>query len=400
MKPTLFPISLVMLVSSVFADPGDFDGSFGTSGSGAGNTVFAVTVQPDGKILAAGSLQSVNDDAGTVLRKHLVRFNANGSVDRGFGANDKGTNGPVYGLAVQADGKILVGGDFTSVSDASGDYGRRNVARFNADGSVDTGFGSEGHGPAGAVRAVVAVPDGKILVAGDFTSLTDPLGTVNRHRIARLDGDGSIDTTFGSEGKGFDDFVVSIAVQADGKIIAGGNFLNVDDANGSHSRRRFARLESDGSVDSDFGSPDKGVLFGDNVRNVLIQADGKILIAGGFSFIEDSVATHTRRCIARLNSDGSVDTGFGSHDNGVVGFVFGLSQQADGKILAAGQFTSVRDSTGTYGRLRVARFNADGSVDTGFGSDGLGAIWMSMRWRSSRMEESSSVEPLPRSPIR
>ena len=129
---------------------------------------------------------------GTTTRNHIGRLNADGSLDTSF---DPGANGAVYALAVQADGKILVGGYFTTLGGGgTGTTTRNYIGRLNADGSLDTSFDP---GANGAVYALAVQADGKILVGGDFTTLGGGgTGTTTRNHIGRLNADGSLDTSF------------------------------------------------------------------------------------------------------------------------------------------------------------------------------------------------------------
>src|SRR5262249_40131529 len=145
---------------------------------------------------------------------YLVRLNADGTRDLGFAP--AAINNELRGLAVQPDGRIVVGGRFTGVGGA----GRGRVARLNADGSLDATF-DPGSGANDGVRALVLQPDGRVLIAGQFTSVN---GTP-RNRIARLNADGSLDPTF-DPGTGADAQVRTLALQSDGRVLAGGEFTN------------------------------------------------------------------------------------------------------------------------------------------------------------------------------
>ena len=244
---------------------------------------------------------------------------------------DPNANNDVRVLAVQADGKILVGGFFTSI----GGQTRNRIALLNPDGSLDATFDPN------ANQGVFAVPvqaDGKILVGGYFTSM----GGQTRNRIARLSPDGSLDATFdpnvtGTTGTGA---VFAVAVQADGKILVGGDFTSIS----GQTRNNIARLNPDGSLDASF---DPNASF--FVEALAVQADGKILVGGTFI----SIGGETRYGIARLNPDGSLDASF---DANAKYFVFAVAVQADGKILVGGAFQFI----GGQPRNRIARLTATG----------------------------------------
>jgi uncharacterized delta-60 repeat protein len=247
---------------------------------------------------------------------------------------DPNANGLVNALAVQSDGKILVGGSFTQI----GGQTRNRIARLNPDGTVDTTFNPNADN---TVSTIAIQPDGKILVGGAFNQI----GGQTRRRIARLNSDGSLDTTFPDLGAG--SVLVSsvsafvIALQSDGKILIGGNFTFV--YMNAPSFQTLARLNSDGRVDTSF-SPDSSISF---VTAVVIQPDGKILVG-------------TSSGIARLNSNGTLDTTFTNFSAN--NDVNTIALQSNGKILIGGIFNQVSNQS----RLCTARLNTNGSLDTTF----------------------------------
>ncbi|MCX6878768.1 MAG: choice-of-anchor D domain-containing protein [Verrucomicrobia bacterium] len=287
--------------------------------------VISLGLQADGKILIGGWFTTVSG----LTRNHIARLNADGSLDTGFNPN---ADSAVVSLTVQADGKILMGGWFTTV----GGVARNNIARLNANGSLDTGFNPNA---SDLVHCLAVQADGKILMSGSFTSV----GGMARNRIARLHADGSLDPGFNPDASSD---VVALALQADGKILMGGEFTTV----GGVARNRIARLNADGSLDTGFNPNVNG-----RVVTLALQADGKILVGGFFG----TVGGVARACIARLNADGSLDAGFNPNSDG---WVDSLAVQADGKILMGGYFFTVGGTT----RNSIARLNADGSLDTGF----------------------------------
>ena len=313
---------------------GSLDTDF-NPGAGPNNYVYSVAVQGDGKILIGGDFTSYNGTS----RNRIARLNADGTLDADFNPGT-GTNSSVNSVAVQADGKILIGGRFTSYNGT----GRGGIARLNADGSPDTGFNS-GAGTNSSVNSVAVQADGKILIGGTFTSYN---GT-DRAGIARLNANGSLDTDF-NPGSGANSSVESVAVQADGNILIGGGFTFY---NGT-GRNRIARLKTDGTLDTDF---DPGAGTTSIVLSVAVQADGQILIGGNFT----SYNNMGRNRITRLNANGSPDTGFNS-GAGADGPVYSFAVQGDGKILIGGSFFTYNNA----GRIFIARLNADGTLDTGF----------------------------------
>jgi len=198
-------------------------------------------------------------------------------------------NNVVHAIAVQADGKIVIGGSFTTV----GGFQRNRIARLHADGKVDQSFNPD-NGPNFSVFALAVQTDGKIVMVGDFTEVND----VSRNRIARLNNDGSLDQSF-NPGSGANNRIYALALQADGKIVIGGSFTSVRGA----ERNRIARFNTDGIVDPNF---DTGTGANGDVYAIAVQADGKIVIGGRFTILRGA----ERNRIARFNTDGVVDPNF------------------------------------------------------------------------------------------
>jgi uncharacterized delta-60 repeat protein len=311
------------------------------NGDGAYNDILCTAVQADGKIIIGGEFISYNGTG----RNRIARLNADGSLDTGFDPGT-GANGIIQSTTIQADGKIIIGGEFTSYNGT----GRNYIARVNADGSLDTGFNPV-TGASGAIRSTAVQSDGKIIIGGSFTSYN---GT-GRNNIARLNADGSLDTGF-DPGTGANDIIWSTAVQSDGKIIIGGGFTSF---NGT-ARNRIARLNADGSLDTGF---DPGLGASNTILSITVQADGKIIIGGDFTSYNGT----GRNRIARLNTDGSLDISF-NPGSGTNNTIYSTAMQADGKMIIGGQFTSYNG----VGRNNIARLNTDGSLDTGF-DPGTGA---------------------------
>ncbi len=311
-------------------------------GTGANNFVSSTAIQADGKIIIGGAFTRYN---GTGCNR-IARLNANGSVDTGFNTGGIGPNNEVRSTALQADGKVIIGGIFTNYNGT----GRNFIARLNADGSLDTGF-NPGPGANGDVRSITIQTDGKIIIGGFFTSYN---GT-GRNYIARLNADGSLDTGY-DPGTGASHPVHSTAILTDGKIIIGGVFTSY---NGT-GRNRIARLNADGSLDTGF---DPGAGASGEVRSIAILSDGKIIIGGWFTSYNGT----GRNRIARLNADGSLDTGF-DPGTGASNVVYSTATQADGKTMISGDF----DSYNGIGRNNIARLKTDGSLDTDF-NPGTGA---------------------------
>jgi len=271
------------------------DGSKDTSfniGSGFNGGINTIEYQSDGKILFGGAFTTFNG----ATENRLIRLNSDGSKDTSFNIGS-GFNNVVYSVAVQSDGKILVGGDFTTFTGAT----QNRLIRLNSDGSKDTSF-NVGSGFSGTttntwVNSVVVQSDGKILAGGAFTTFT---GQTN-NKIIRLNSDGSKDTSF-IIGSGFGtsfNFIQAITLQSDGKILPVGAYSTYSGA----TNNRLIRLNSNGSKDT---SLNIGTGFSNTTYAILVQSDGKILVGGAFT---GATGTANIRMI-RLNSDGSKDTSF------------------------------------------------------------------------------------------
>ena len=235
---------------------------------------------------------------------------ASGDLDPTFNPGGAGANGTVNALVRQSDGKILIGGNFTEYNgDADApDY----ILRLNADGTLDTDFNydADTRGTDGEVWSIALQPDGKILVGGAFSTYNGEADANVPDNILRLNSDGSRDTSFSGAVQGANNDVVAIAVQSDGKILLGGFFTAYN--TNSEAPDRILRLNANGSLDSAFnvGAGTRGANF--TVEAIIIQPDGKIVIGGGFNSYNGN-ATGTARKLVRLNaSDGSRDPTFKS----------------------------------------------------------------------------------------
>jgi uncharacterized delta-60 repeat protein len=322
-------------------------------GSGFNALVSSVGFQSDGKIMVGGDF----DGFSGISQNRLIRLNTDGSKDETFDIGS-GFNGPVYVTEFQSDGKVLVGGDFTTFTGST----QNRLVRLNSDGSKDTSFDiGSGFGSSYGVFAITIQSDGKILVGGNFSTYKDS----TQNSLIRLNSDGSKDTSF-DIGSGFIYFgssadINSISIQNDGKIIVGGSFTQFTGS----SQNRLIRLNTDGSKDSTFNI---GSGFDNYVTTIAIQSNGKILVGGGFTTFTGS----TQNNLIRLNSNGSKDETF-NIGSGFDSEVNSVAVQSDGKILAGGYFTTFTGST----QNKLIRLNSDGSKDTSFniGSGFNGGIY-------------------------
>lgn len=323
--------------------PGELDTTFKTGG-GANGQVYSIARQKDGKLILGGDFTSVQQ----VRRSRVARLLANGQVDPTFNPG-LGTDDLVYTVALQADGKILIGGDF----DVFNGTLRKGFARLNADGSLDSNYLGRTDG---SVRTIKVQPDGKVLVCGSFNKVND----ITMPNLARLMPDGSLDTTFNPGGAGPDGTVHDAALQTDGKIVIGGSFNTY---NGT-ARQYLARLNADGTLDSGFttGTGPDSVVYA-----VQVQPNGRVLIGGEFASYNGTPRNH----IARLNTDGMLDNTF-DPGTGTTDAVAAIALQADGKVVVGGIFTHFDG----VARACLARLKPNGSLDTSFtgGTEAFGRV--------------------------
>lgn len=333
-----------------------FNANLGTgfSGGSTGVPVHAIALQTNGQILIGGEFTSVN----SVSANRLARLNADGTLDTTF-ATAIGTGalggGGVLAIAVQPiDGKILLGGSFEFFNGTP----RLRMARINQDGSLDTGFDSVS-GNNGGIEAFAVQPDGRIIVTGANGAFTD--GKNSRPSIARLYAeDGSLDLTFDpGTGTGSTNLPV-LLYEPDGSVVVGGNFFAFNDT----PCLALTRLNSDGSLNPNF----KPIIGNQATVNVLaVQADDKVLVGGDFHGAGNLMSPK----IARYNADGSVDTSFDAFSPGYIdGEVKAIALQTDGKILIGGSFTYF----GGVNKAGIARLNADGSRDPTFNGETTGTV--------------------------
>jgi uncharacterized delta-60 repeat protein len=299
-------------------EDGTVDGSF-DPGTGANDFVTCIVPLSDGKLLIGGIFTSFNGTS----RRQIARLNSNGSLDTTFDPGS-GPGGEILSAAVQSDGKVLVAGAF------------HLVYRLNSNGSVDATFNS-GSGANSVIYSAALQSDGKLLVAGAFSAFNG----MPRSRIARLNTDGSLDDTF-FPGSGPNAEVLSIAVQPDGKAIIGGNFTIYN----SKSRNRVARLNTDGTPDSFYPAGGANAT----VESVALDSNGSVLIGGNFVSFNGAA----RNRIARLFSSGLLDAGF-DPGSGADALVRAVTVDHQGRPVIAGSFTSVNNIP----RPHIARFLAD-----------------------------------------
>ncbi|CAN5537426.1 hypothetical protein BH10ACI1_BH10ACI1_03860 [soil metagenome] len=389
----ILPFVLCGFLSVVNAAPGDLDTSFSLDGKIVDTLLVkgnaqgrATAVQADGKIVVAGILV-IGNNGGTIPQRFgcaIARYNPNGSFDTTFDEDGRivgqiGTGFRCTALAIQSDGKIVVGGG--TASSGNSDFA---VMRFNPNGSPDTTFGSGGYvtngietsGSYDTITALAIQTDGKIVASG----VTNATGNSN-FAAARYNPNGTLDTTFDGDGKVFTDFSSSIdygyglTIQADGKIIvAGESYVN------SYPDFALVRYNANGSLDTTFDGDGKltknlstvtaGGNSDDHAYTVTTQTDGKIVVAGS-AIITANQVTRGTFVVLRLNNDGSSDNSFGSggifsdvniNQSGGNAYILSLALQTDGRIIAVGY---------SYDGFTLIRLNENGSLDTTFDVDGI-----------------------------
>jgi uncharacterized delta-60 repeat protein len=355
--------SVTITTSASGGEPFGLDDTFGNGGIASTslslNGSQAVAVQPDGKIVAAAASPVAN----TMWR--ITRLNGDGSVDATFGVDGiVDTTFPVAypdpsKIVIQPDGKILVGGKISL------GVGSAALARYNADGSLDTTFGGGGvanlSGITGWIEDLEVRPDGKIMLAIAFN------GTVY-FRTARLNPNGSLDASYGDSGvltlSSINSSSREIILQPNGHMILAGDRSN---------SLIVTRLEEDGSIDASFATDGvRSINFGGSyhhLADVKINADGQIILGG---FVSNGTGT-ADFIAARLNPDSSLDSTFSSDGmvttdfNGLDDAAYSMVVQEDGKIVLAGK----ADITDVTSRSAMVRYDTGGSLDPTFDNDGL-----------------------------
>ena len=329
--------------------------------------VEALALQQDGKILAVGM-------------RDLVRYNPDGSLDTSFDYDGKvliryGDGFEGFAVALQQDGKILVAG-YVYQTDHGYDFA---LARFNPDGSPDSAFGTNGlastdfNSNTDSAYAVVQQPDGKILLGGSAYGGDAPSGTLYDFALARYNPDGSLDESFDNDGKltadfhQKDDLGYDLALQPDGKILLAGTAYDCP-----YACFALARYTSEGSLDPSFGNggwvtadmEDRN----DTASAMLLQPDGKVLMAGNSTSAQDDYVPHW--AAVRYHPDGALDLGLGVDGKLITRWGYrseanALALQPDGKIVLAGYMSLTSDT-----QFALARYTSEGSLDASFAGGG------------------------------
>jgi uncharacterized delta-60 repeat protein len=351
---------------AALAAPGSLDPTFGSGGIaatvlGSDDYVRDIALQPDGKTVAAGTAWD-----GTRYRFALARYDVDGSLDPAFGTAGKvltgiGSSSVAQAVALQPDGKIVAAGT------GSGDFA---VARYNADGSLDSSFSADGMATAAVGNEATAwdlaiQPDGRIVLAGQAK-----VSGAQRFALARFTGAGDLDTSFGTRGKtttplGTDGAVAMALVrQADGRLVAAGS---ASESGGA--RFALARYSAGGSLDTSFGSGGSVLTTvggGGQATGLIADPAGRLVAVGGAvdGFVYKAALT-------RYSADGALDSSFGTrgvafaHAGQMATIASGVARQQDGRLVVVGESIGASGST-----FAVSRFEADGALDSTFGSGG------------------------------
>ena len=327
------------------------DGTLNTSlNSNVNNTVFAIAPQSNGDILIGGTFTSVLSET----RNRIARVTSTGALDTTFAVVN--VNDTVDVIAVQTDGKIILGGTFTMVNDTP----RNGIARLDINGNLDMMFDpdltSQGTIEVDAIALQMIGGVERILIGGSFDAVD--ANDIMRSNIARLDLNGSLDTSFTANTNGT---VSAIGLDSNNRIFIGGGFTEVND-----TERRIARLNINGSVDSNFDNPDL-MFFGNpggSAFTLAVQLDDKVVFGGLF----DGAGTVTSNDLIRFNTDGSVDTSLNAITtaNPAQRVINKITIQSNNRILIGGVFSNVN---GVAGTAHLARLNPDGTVDESFTPD-------------------------------
>lgn len=385
MKHTLLLVLLAALPA--FAQPGIIDTSFGTNGKvvtsmGANNnnSAFAVAIQPDGKIIVAGTYISPRGDNDYAL----VRYNANGTIDQTFGIDGKAITdfvsvnnnySYIHSIHLQPDGKIIVLG----ATGMQGFFPQIGIVRYNADGTMDSGFGNNGKiiselAPYGTYGSkLLLLPDGKFLITSLKFYQGDPDYYIG---IERYTAEGLIDTSFGAAGQAVtswgagQNISASMALLPDGRFVIAGTYIQ----NGN-SKLALAQFNANGSLDTSFSADGKVITnFGAGTYafgySVFTNPDGKVTAT---AYVTSQSARNLG--VVQYNANGVPDAGFDG-DGMVVtpvaadddcGATNAVVRQADGKFIVVAQLTNTMLQASDF---VIRRYNTNGTADVGFGTNG------------------------------
>ena len=361
----LIPLAVFSLPTLLMAQAGSLDPTFGVNGivTTANTSANASAIQSDGKIVVAGAISTVQNPE----QPGLLRYTSNGTLDPGFGTGGElmialasSNTGAAFAVAIQTDGKIL------AAAPADLDL---TIFRFNTNGSPDTTFGSNGAVAIPAAGLFIGQSSGAMTVQSDGKILI-----VTRSIVARLLANGQLDSTFGSNGAAPTVGGQSVALLPNGEILIGiGSVMSLYTANGSLETRFGVNGQTAGFT---FNGAGGFAVSTNTITNVT-----KIITAGSITTSPSltSAQTITGFLLVRYNSDGTVDNNFGRHGGvatpfpgNILAHAFAVALQTNGDIVAAGQ-TALTDVDAIPGPsdFGLARYNANGKIDTTFGNAGF-----------------------------
>ena len=369
---------LEVLEDRCLLNAGTLDPTFGngagyvTSSLSPSDQVNAVAVQPNGQIVIAGSAEGYETSL-------VARYNANGSLDTSFGTGgyattsfNKAASTQYEAVAIQPNGEILTAG----MANINGDA-HFAVARYNTNGTLDTTFGTNGEvvtslgGTNEWASSIAVQANGTILVSGTNTSGDAALVCYNAN--------GSLDTTFGNGGilvTNIRTYGNSLVIQPDGQIVLAGVML---DPTSGKTGLGVALFNANGTIDSSFGNDGEAVTNvgseGASFGGVVLQADSKIVVSG------NALGGTASLSLVRYNADGTLDTTFGTSGNGIVaiptpaGFLYTDGLHSGVEIQSNGQIIATAElETSSSEDSGAARVNADGTLDTSYGNGGWAAV--------------------------
>jgi uncharacterized delta-60 repeat protein len=386
---------------------GTLDNTFNVGGVGLLGEVLDIIVVSGNKIIAAGNISSYNN----AVVNNLIQIKTNGTLESTFNAGGAGVNGTVYSLALQSNGKILVGGNVTTFNNIPVNY----IFRINSNGSYDNSFVNNGEIIANAVKTIAIQPDGKILAGCTVVSRLNSNGTVDasfnyyeananiidginkivlqndgkfimitgqaksrffdleEKKIFRRNSNGTNDDTFLYELQYINENIYSIALNGNGKILLGQEFISsfgrpgYGKASSVHEgllKTNLICYNSNGSINDTFNIATSIKGVNGNVKTSTTQADGKLLVGGSFTNYNGELSKY----LVRLNADGTRDYGFNIGSTGANNTIISIALQADGKIVICGHFTKYNNKAANG----IARLNSNGSLDTTFNFPGIG----------------------------
>ena len=378
-KAKTLSLLLLFFTLRSISQPGTLNTSFGSSGFVTINFGdledygYAMAIQPDGKIIATGSSNSSSTD----YAFSLARLNPDGSLDNLFGSGGKVVTSigisasEIFAVAIQGDGKIVAAGYSTQDFDLGTDF---TLVRYNTDGTLDNSFGTGGivitdlNISEDGIYSIAIQPDGKILATGPTRDLSNQITSFG---VVRYNSDGSLDNSFGNAGKlttqfsGYQNDPYKVLIAPDNKIFVAGRSF------GSVTSIAIAKYNSSGSLDNSFGN--SGIVY-ESINDLiavtaLLQSDGKIVVGGPIN--ENGTFDFG---LARFNSNGTPDNSFGNggvvstHTSDLLGEILSLTIQSDGKIIAVGHSFEGDFQTS---KITLARYGTDGSLDNSFGTSGI-----------------------------